>query len=138
MLQYFDWLCLPYRNGCGTTILAWVSLFYLCTVDMSSLEWQFDATFTNLLSFHPTMVSSFYVAVLRSISPRLNISICFFFVMVQLPSQFSLTVPEAQIQNTKLKLWSFKPKIWEDRQSNDANWPASIGCHQHPKIITCL
>ena len=91
------------RNGCGTAILVWVSLFHLCLTGISSLESQSNATYNDLLSFHPTKVSSFPVVVLRSISPRLNLFIwgffccCCCFVMMQLPSWFSLTIPEARI-----------------------------------------
>ena len=71
-------LYLSMRNGCGTAILAWVSLLHLCTIEMGSLESQFDAAYIDLLSFHLTIVSSLPLVVLRSILPHFNSSMFLF------------------------------------------------------------
>ena len=50
------------RNDYGTAILASVSLFHLCTVDLGLLE-SLGATYTDLL-FHLTMVSLFLMVII--------------------------------------------------------------------------
>ena len=92
----------------------WDSIFSLgiyipfCTIKMTSLESQFDATYTDLLSFHRTMMSSFPVVVLQSISLHLNLLFVFCYDAITTPifphrSWCSNIIWSQKFEKTKLR-----------------------------------
>ena len=104
MLQYFDWLCLSHPFPCYLVIAKWLlgcnfslGIFIPSVYSWNGLTWTTIRYNIDWLVVFPSNYGK-YISCDGATSHSTTIEfICFFFVMVQLPSQFSLTVPEAPI-----------------------------------------